>query len=1461
MKKHLFSLIICLLSTFVANAAKIYVNPGHGTWTSSCRPMGTISHPLGSNGLPDTLGFYESNTNLWKGLYLRDKLVAAGHTVIMSRTTNGGDHYSTSPNGSDKALTVIAAEAEESGADYFISIHSNAINDYPLYNYPLFLYRGTTGNDYVANSMEMAEKAWPYCFDIHAQGIEHNSHYSATNMNLRGDITLMGSSSTSTNSPSGKSYTGYYGVLKHGIPGYLVEGYFHTYQPARHRALNPDWCCQEGLRYYRGIQAWFGGAAETKGYIMGYVRTKEKEINQTYYTDRSGNDVYMPINGAKVQLRDASGNIIKTDCYPYVARQLKNQYYYTTDNNYNGVFVFSDLTPGTYTVTVYKSGYADYTQTLTVTADKTTYTQIFLTSGTGTEPVSTPATLNPYAYDVNAELSDNQQKLTISFKLNAPADVDMTTQTNKGKGVQVFIVDNSQQDEKLRRCDTLLISRSDLLNNHSQGKEYGEFEYTMSTAQFPRNKDLSIEVVVHGLIQSAPVQDSKYIDLYCPQGVVVDNDPNSEYFGRILVTETMHNEATSGSYHSKASDGKIKAGIYAFAPDFTPLNTAATVYNGGLDLSMIIPNYEITENGTTNKYMHGHQPWLIKISEDGRIFASSLDKRADHTVVWEISKDLKTWTPVIQGISTNDNYDIFDANGKWLAGPNCSMDVVGSGENLKLLLYSTNKQGWEYFVTGYRLDEYHLGTASRFTGTPTPITAFTKTQNGNIAYGVIHNNVRIIYDGEGGYWFGASRENSSSPKFFNIAHVNASGANDYSTIDGLYHGGSGIMIHQSTYADPNYSNTPQKWFFKGITPVSSDGRFKIFVMSKDGSGKPVLTERWTVQSTGLGRYHNAFAVDYAHNLYIVGNTGEKLVAFALPYSGTATTPYRGSFKITINTPVYTVKAQSGNANQGTVSGGGLFYAGEEATVTASSKNGASFINWSDGATVMSEDANYTFSVSKNVTLTANFLMLSSEVTWHNLLKSADHSNIDVDTNQELWELLMPNFNDYVFDYGVHSSSAYYRATQLIEYIACYFFDPDYGRKNVASFMTNTNSQFKWLGDYILEKTGKSTLTDQEWAYNLAAFFNQCQSIISTRSTDNDGNVTNLKYSNATIDFTTAGQPSQWLPYYREYVCSLKATMEYEDKMPININALTYTGKGKYNNSRPAVPSWYTLNDAEANPDKLLAWYYEEDPDNPTWPENPTIVHHVDHSGALFATWVEKRIYEDKNNFDVIKLMQNPQHTTTHNLYVNRKLVGGMLNTISFPFTVKLDGLSNSHLLKTNNAKAYEFVGVSDPDEYGNIQLLFDEVRTLEKGIPYLMQVDNDITEPLYFSGIDKNDLVYEGGSSETHSGITFHAVISPTHIPERAIIVVTNNRIALTSDAGEMKGLRAYFTSPDTELLSLANASKIKISLRQDITSDIPLAPEAEQPAQPKVQKIMRDGKIYILRGDEVYTISGVRVK
>ena len=60
--------------------------------------------------------------------------------------------------------------------------------------------------------------------------------------------------------------------MKHGASGFLSEGYFHTYQPARHRALNQDYCHMEGLDYYRGIINYYGADKETVGYIVGTVK-------------------------------------------------------------------------------------------------------------------------------------------------------------------------------------------------------------------------------------------------------------------------------------------------------------------------------------------------------------------------------------------------------------------------------------------------------------------------------------------------------------------------------------------------------------------------------------------------------------------------------------------------------------------------------------------------------------------------------------------------------------------------------------------------------------------------------------------------------------------------------------------------------------------------------------------------------------------------------------------------------------------------------------------------------------------------------------------------------------------------------------------------------------------------------------------------------------------------------------
>mgnify|MGYP002514889450 FL=1 len=367
MKKILFS-IFALFMALTASAVKIYIDPGHGGWNADSRNLLTIGHPTYN----DTCGFWESNTNLWKCWYFEKKLKDVGYTVKKSRNSC---FY-----GSNRELHVIAQESQSFGSDYFVSVHSNAHDLGKTTNYPSFFIKGYTGNETSPGSIAGCKSMWPYIWDIWAGGMEYNTAYSATNMAIIGGMSMNGWD---------------YGVLNYqSRPSTLAEGYFHTYQPACHRALNTDWCRQEGLRFARGIKKHFGTAGESKGYIMGYIRTKEKEINQKYYdTSRRYNDVYYPINGAQVVLRNEAGDIIKTDNYDYAKSDApnRNKDLYTTDDEYNGVFVYDDLTPGKYTIHVYASGYKNYEQTVTVTADKTTYTQIFLSYGQGTAPDTKPA--------------------------------------------------------------------------------------------------------------------------------------------------------------------------------------------------------------------------------------------------------------------------------------------------------------------------------------------------------------------------------------------------------------------------------------------------------------------------------------------------------------------------------------------------------------------------------------------------------------------------------------------------------------------------------------------------------------------------------------------------------------------------------------------------------------------------------------------------------------------------------------------------------------------------------------------------------------------------------------------------------------------------------------------------------------------------------------------------------------
>jgi hypothetical protein len=336
-----------------------------------------------------------------------------------------------------------------------------------------------------------------------------------------------------------------------------------------------------------------------------------------------------------------------------------------------------------------------------------------------------------------------------------------------------------------------------------------------------------------------------------------------------------------------------------------------------------------------------------------------------------------------------------------------------------------------------------------------------------------------------------------------------------------------------------------------------------------------------------------------------------------------------------------------------------------------------------------------------------------------------------------------------------------------------------------------------------------------------------------------------------------------------------------------------TGSIKPHNSSISVTpgSWYIWNIPANNPAVkdvdykkyfILAWRKG----SPTAEE---IVHHVYESNMeLHASYVLKNIDEedrvdvskyDASNDDVFKLMLNrrwvdldpdPTRVPTHNLTITRKLQAGMYNTICLPFDVNLTGLAdnNDYTHPLKDAYAYEFAGTttSTYNESGDpVTILnFNKVTQLQAGVPYLIKLkegNKDIT--------DEDVLPFTGVACDTTlrpsvgGGLIFQPTINPTTVPAGSLILVANNRLAQTTEDGKMNGMRGYFMiDPNNPLLAddiaeQAKDGRVYISMNKPVTTSIPVAPEAEQQVKPEVRKVMYDGQIYILRGDEVYDMMG----
>ena len=351
MKKLLLnSMMTALLAVFAVNVATaqqphVYINPGHGGYDSDDRNMVIYPFTLG-----DSAGSWESKSNLRKGLALKEILEKKGYRTSISRVTN--------TTADDLNLSTIVALCNQSGADVFYSIHSNATGTSSVANFPMVFYRGYTGSPQVANADVLAADLEPYLY-------ANQSTVWTSNYQIWGDWSFRPEWGTQG-----------YGVLRgNRAVANLSEGSFHDYIPEAYRLLSFYYCWMEAWNISLGADKYFNRLDNYNlGVVTGNVRDdriKRLQENSTPFIV-IGDDNLMPLGGATVRLLDESGNEVQR-C--------------VTDTLRNGIYVFKYVTPGNYTVEVSEPSHFGQSVPVTVAPNAPTYQNFYLKRVRDTAPV------------------------------------------------------------------------------------------------------------------------------------------------------------------------------------------------------------------------------------------------------------------------------------------------------------------------------------------------------------------------------------------------------------------------------------------------------------------------------------------------------------------------------------------------------------------------------------------------------------------------------------------------------------------------------------------------------------------------------------------------------------------------------------------------------------------------------------------------------------------------------------------------------------------------------------------------------------------------------------------------------------------------------------------------------------------------------------------------------------------
>ena len=858
-----------------------------------------------------------------------------------------------------------------------------------------------------------------------------------------------------------------------------------------------------------------------------------------------------------------------------------------------------------------------------------------------------------------------------------------------------------------------------------------------------------------------------------PQGVAIDNNPASDFFGRIYIalpkaggtgyTDTNHGIVVMDPQHNRLKSGVVANGdAWGDNGRYSMHRVAVNPTNGHVYYVRTADNSE----GVTGTAIYELTPDATNILTDGGAAKN-----------------------VISGASdiTNANSVCFEEDG--------TMYVVANANY-------TNEAG----STG-RVYKVVDGTATLVT--PNSIKLASKANS-------------IVSDGRGGFWLAQHRNNFDT--FSHLIHINESGAADY-TIDKNSTDASLLPVQTFTSSGTTYTNASyrgQVAYYaidenNGLVAYGGGAKVSIFKATYNGSGVPSLTAWKTIsmvsQSSTAAINVDGIAFDYAGNIVILSATDERMYQYALPLESenTSLVPSPTSKTIKLGT-LYNVELAVNDNAMGTATGAGEFLAGETATVTATANPGYRFVNWTYGSETSTANP-LSIVVAGNITVTANFEPLP-EIAYE--LNGGQWNQYGWTSKKDMYNALLDDWRaysgstrtnkSYEEQLGVGNSSKGIPTTvySTDDRVALWnlFTDPTYA------------SKWGWLATYV--DAVAATQYNKMVAANGVKTQPTSAAGVFTFTIGNffgEDNAHSTDYIDA-VDFTgEEAHITAFAPYWGQTF-----PMPTQPTEEIVLNAPYKEGH--------EFDGWYTTSDFSG----AAVTTVDENTD-----------------GTLYAKWIETiitvTIGEDVDNTTNLAPYIGKTVTAT----VTRSFNNDSYKTITLPFSMDAAQISDVF----GDATVLEFINVIEgPSE---INLRFRPTSKIVAGTPYIIALPEGEYDAE--DGFTIEDVVIDTELRPiTFGKITMQPVLDGGDqlTDDSEYWLATDNYLYNVNDpAVDMPGLRAYFISSSP--LSI----RARVVYEENEETELPII---QQQPENNVRKIMKDGQIIIIRGEQQYNVQGQRI-